>query len=106
MSLRSVSLKWVPSHVGIEGNEVADRLAKAGASADPNLSPHIHPDSLAMDELFDMCKLPFDVIFHPVSVSSVTKSGGLVTKLQEGLPSTPAGDYQSHLSPLFRSLAS
>ena len=27
-----IHLQWIPSHVGIEGNEIADTLAKAGAS--------------------------------------------------------------------------
>ena len=36
----SVSLQWVPAHVGLTGNETADRLAKIGSQA-PQTQNHV-----------------------------------------------------------------
>ena len=37
---RSVEVNWIPSHVGIRGNEMADTLARQGAQ-EPEVSHHI-----------------------------------------------------------------
>ena len=36
-----INVRWVPSHAGIQGNKMADQLAKIGASI-PYPDPHIH----------------------------------------------------------------
>jgi hypothetical protein len=59
------TIERVRSHVGIRGNELADQLAKAGA--DPStttLQPDTHLESLAIDTLYDMCKLEVAVSFE------------------------------------------
>jgi Ribonuclease HI len=34
----TINFRWVKAHIGIKGNETADRLAKAGAQEDENLN--------------------------------------------------------------------
>jgi ribonuclease HI len=38
----SITIKWVPSHIGIEGNERADKLAKKGAEKPVNQDTDRH----------------------------------------------------------------
>jgi len=44
---KSIKLMWVPSHIGIPGNELADELAmKAARSPDTKLYPHVTYDDV------------------------------------------------------------
>ncbi|KAL7304011.1 hypothetical protein TKK_0003482 [Trichogramma kaykai] len=43
----SVSLAWIPSHIGIEGNEAVDALARAATVSPPVVSPPVNFTDLA-----------------------------------------------------------
>ncbi|KAL4104062.1 hypothetical protein QTP88_019375 [Uroleucon formosanum] len=44
---KSIKLMWVPSHIGIPGNELADELAmKAASSPDTKIYPHVTYDDV------------------------------------------------------------
>ena len=44
----SVSLQWVPAHVGLTGNEKADRLAKIGSQAPQTQNPVTYREAKAL----------------------------------------------------------
>ncbi|KAL7294426.1 hypothetical protein TKK_0012426 [Trichogramma kaykai] len=47
LSHGSVSLAWIPSHIGIEGNEAVDALARAAIVSPPVTSPPVNFTDLA-----------------------------------------------------------
>ena len=51
-------LQKVRAHVGIVGNEIADRLAAAGRALADSLADHAHPPPAPPDALFSVYELP------------------------------------------------
>ena len=106
LSLRpDVKLEWVRSHVGVQNNEVADRLAKAGATGSRNLIPAINPQTLPIQTLYDLCRLPFEIHFTPVKVTQ-TQAQGYTTTITQQPPVIPTGNIKKHTTKLFATLAS
>ena len=107
----SILLRHVRAHVGIHGNELADRLAKAAARDDPAPLPHTPPSALALEQLVSLCSFPISVTFYPVEVASIDTKMSFTTRVVghgDGThqPYTPSGYFARTLRSRFHALAS
>ena len=67
----NVTLIWLPSHIGIEGNEKADRLANAGTKH-PNVDIYVGRDLKEMYEESDVYYQRVHAAVPTVAVPTVT----------------------------------
>ena len=81
-SIRSTEISWCKAHVGIPGNEVADTLAKAGASGTESPYQAQLPDALPiMAVLHAACRSQITIRLHPVAFKKQTTNGDFTTQL-------------------------
>jgi ribonuclease HI len=108
--LRPATLSWTKAHVGIPGNEIADTLAKAGALPHETvITPQFTPQDLAIDALYEACKLPVGPVIFPRTLHTLLPKLSFTTTtpapLHSPSPFSPPGNPYKPLLAQFQQIA-